>query len=193
MTDKERAQLYGKLVYCWLLCRHREVHPPRERVSAGPSTLSRLLSQSERWIAVHMPRVVASMPRRMVTVRFANGRLESELASPTASRTEAVQEVFEYWKKVMDKPRAKLTPKRSRMIAARLADYDVKALCMAVDGCARSPFHMGDNDRQTQYNTPENIFGSERTVDQHMSRAHAPCGISDDAMTRLMLINGGRK
>ncbi len=53
--------------------------------------------------------------------------------------------VFEHWCQIMGKRgNAKLTPERRRLIKARLKDgYEVKDLMRAIEGCAKSDFHMG--------------------------------------------------
>ncbi len=63
-----------------------------------------------------------------------------------------VREVFEYWRETMNHPQAKLTPERERAVSARLRDgYTVEQIKQAIDGCGRSPFHRGENDRQQRY------------------------------------------
>lgn len=54
--------------------------------------------------------------------------------------------VFEYWQRRLNHPQAKLDGKRARLIQARLRDYTVEELKRAIEGCAASPFHMGQND-----------------------------------------------
>lgn len=65
---------------------------------------------------------------------------------------DGAQRVFDHWREVMGHQTASLTPKRLRLIQARLKDgYTVERLCAAVDGCKLSPFHQGENDRHTRY------------------------------------------
>jgi hypothetical protein len=53
---------------------------------------------------------------------------------------------------------AKLTAKRKTKVSARLDDgYDVETILLAIDGCARSPYHMGKNDTGTVYDDLELI------------------------------------
>jgi len=43
---------------------------------------------------------------------------------------------------------------RSKIIRARLGDgYSVEDLCLAIDGCAASAFHMGENDTGQRYDS----------------------------------------
>lgn len=64
-----------------------------------------------------------------------------------------VSTIFEYWAKVMGKNgRAKLTKDRQSCIVARLKEsYTVAHIMQAIDGCKRSEFHMGKNDKATVY------------------------------------------
>lgn len=66
---------------------------------------------------------------------------------------EAVQEVFSYWCQVMGKNSlTKLTKDRKAKIEARLKEgYNVDHIKQAIDGCASSPHHMGQNDAGTVY------------------------------------------
>jgi hypothetical protein len=63
----------------------------------------------------------------------------------------AIERVFVHWQNVMRKPRARLDGKRYRLIARRLAEYGESELLAAIDGCARSGFHMGENDDGRRY------------------------------------------
>jgi hypothetical protein len=40
-----------------------------------------------------------------------------------------------------------LTPSRRRTIRTRLTEYTPDALCLAIDRCRASPFHMGEMDK----------------------------------------------
>ena len=62
-------------------------------------------------------------------------------------------ELVRYWRKVMDKPRAKVTKDRVAKVKARLTEgYSPDEIRRAIDGCAASHFHQGDNDRGKLYN-----------------------------------------
>ncbi len=62
---------------------------------------------------------------------------------PTASAPADAVRVFDHWRAKLEHPRAKLDPKRTRLIRDRLKQFSADDLCRAVDGCARSDFHMG--------------------------------------------------
>lgn len=70
----------------------------------------------------------------------------------------SVQEVFDYWVGVMEKHRAKLNGKRRAKIEQRLREgYTVEDLKAAIDGCASSSWHMGDNPDRKVWNDLELI------------------------------------
>lgn len=80
--------------------------------------------------------------------------VKQSLSRRTASATAPAEvvAVFEHWRTTMNKPRARLDARRSKLVAARLADgYDVATLLLAIDGCRRSVWHQGANDRGRRY------------------------------------------
>jgi len=92
---------------------------------------------------------------------------------------EDVEAVFGYWTAKRGHPRAKLDAKREKNIRARLADgYTVEQLCRAIDGIAKSTFHMGDNDQRTVYDDVELICRNAGNVDKFIRLADAPLSTS---------------
>lgn len=78
-----------------------------------------------------------------------------------------VNEVFDYWRVRFGHTRARLDKKRAQKIRQRLLDgYEVRDLIDAVDGCALSPFHMGDNPGGVHYDDIELICRDAKHVDQ---------------------------
>ncbi len=79
--------------------------------------------------------------------------------SPSPQKIEPdVMKIFQYWQEVMQHPTARLDEKRQRLIQKNLALYSVSELQDAIDGCASSPYHMGDNERGKRYDSLELIF-----------------------------------
>ena len=74
-------------------------------------------------------------------------------------RVEEITIIFAYWKIVMKKgSQTKLTDKRKSKVDDRLEEgYTVETIKQAIDGCARSPHHMGKNDEGTIYDDLELI------------------------------------
>jgi len=67
--------------------------------------------------------------------------------------TQVELELFQYWVARFNKPRTRFTPERRRVLRARLRDgYTPEDIRRAIDGCKASPFHNGENDRETEYN-----------------------------------------
>jgi len=100
--------------------------------------------------------------------------------------------VFDHWVSVMGKNKATKFPstsKRYRAVIARLKEgYTVKQLCLAVDGCRRTPHNMGQNDRNQKFNDLELICRSVENVERFMERAtvRAPAGPLSSDQQRLL-------
>lgn len=75
--------------------------------------------------------------------------------------------LFEHWKAVMGHARARMDLARKKVIQARIGDgYTIDDLMMAIDGCAASAFHMGENDRGQRYDSLTLIFRDADHVDK---------------------------
>lgn len=74
--------------------------------------------------------------------------------APTEEVTTQVEiEIFEYWRTVFGKTRAKFGPDRRRVVRARLREgYTPADIRRAIDGCKASDFHSGVNEGGTEYN-----------------------------------------
>jgi hypothetical protein len=80
---------------------------------------------------------------------------------------ENVLTVFNHWTAIMDHKRARMDVARARVIRERLRDgYSVEDLCLAIDGCAASSFHMGENDRRQVYDSISLILRDADHVDK---------------------------
>lgn len=92
---------------------------------------------------------------------YKNNKSEVETSprGKNESSEEACTQIFSHWKNVMNHPKAKLDPKRKRSIVkAMKLGFDICQLKEAINGCSRSPFHMGDNDRRQIYDDITLIF-----------------------------------
>jgi hypothetical protein len=66
--------------------------------------------------------------------------------------TEAIKEVFEYWKEQCDHSRALLDSKRAGLILQQLKlGRTIQDLKLAIDGASIDPFSQGKNDRHQKY------------------------------------------
>ncbi|NOQ48726.1 MAG: hypothetical protein GQ576_06295, partial [Methanococcoides sp.] len=90
------------------------------------------------------------------------GKEGKELDSkPLSSKPDIAEKIFGFWCEVMAKGNSKFTAKRKKAVAARIKDgYTEEDFMQAILNCSRSPFHMGENDRQTLYNDLELICRS---------------------------------
>lgn len=105
---------------------------------------------------------------------------ESESESIKASVEQArprgaAQAVFEHWKAVMGKPRAIFDDKRKAAVERRLGEgRSVADLKQAIDGCAKTPHNMGQNDRGQRFDDLELICRNGPNVERFMANAQAP-------------------
>lgn len=80
--------------------------------------------------------------------------------------------VFDHWRTVMNSPHTNLSPDRKEVIIDRLREgWTVGELKYAIDGCASSNFHMGQNDRQAVYNQITIIFRDTEHVERFIRYA----------------------
>lgn len=71
----------------------------------------------------------------------------------TEREAEQVDLVFAHWQVVMNHPQAKLDVKRRKKIQAAFSlGYNTEQLKLAIDGCANTPFNMGQNDKRRKFN-----------------------------------------
>lgn len=78
--------------------------------------------------------------------------------------------VFDFWKLEMGHPRAGFDGKREKAVTARLkAGYSVDDLQDAVKGCKLSPYHMGENERQTVWDDIELICRDAAHVEKFIA------------------------
>lgn len=80
------------------------------------------------------------------------------------SNSEA-QQVIDQYSQIMRK-RCKLTPNREVLINGRLKDCGYEMIIQAIHGCTKSSHHMGQNDRNTAYNSIEFICRSVENIEK---------------------------
>lgn len=116
---------------------------------------------------------------------------EQPIVQPTGRTTvdrDQVDAVFRYWQTARGHDRAKLDDKRCKAIKARIKDgYTVEDLCRAVDGIARSPHHMGQNDQRTVYDDIELICRTAANVDKFRKLVE-PQAFTDPGLQRQVEI-----
>ncbi len=94
----------------------------------------------------------------------------SEKESPKISKKKnwkiEIGEVFDYWRKVMNRERSKIDKKRTaKIISALEHGFTVDELKRAVDGAKSSPFHRGQNDRGVIYDSIDLIFRNPEKIE----------------------------
>lgn len=100
--------------------------------------------------------------------------VQSETAQKTADTpgerpATTEQRVFDHWVWMLGKnpSRTMLGPKRRAVIERALSlGYDEPTLMMAIDGCAGSRWHAGENDRGTPFDDIELILRDERNIER---------------------------
>lgn len=96
---------------------------------------------------------------------------------PHVSESEAttIQSIFDHWRDVMAKPRARLDDKRRNLIRRRLRESFSEAdLRAAIDGCRASPWHQGENESGTRYVELSLIFWSAEHIERFGELATSP-------------------
>lgn len=83
-------------------------------------------------------------------------------------------------------PNARLTTDRVKLIKARLKEgHSPETLCEAIDGLHVSPFHLGENDRNTKYLDLEHAMRNGAQVTKMAALARDP----PKALSRVSLFN----
>lgn len=84
----------------------------------------------------------------------------------------ASTQLFEYWQRTMNHPRAKLDKKRKRAIELALKlNYTIPELQKAIDGCKNTPYNMGKNDSSQVYDDISLIFRDAEHIERFIRKA----------------------
>jgi len=83
-----------------------------------------------------------------------------------------VDQVFEYWKKILNHPRAVLDDKRKRIITKALKNYSVNDCKSAIKGCLLTPHNMGKNDNHKIYDGIHIIFRDADNIERFISSSN---------------------
>ena len=92
-----------------------------------------------------------------------------------APEKSALERVFDHWVWMMGKNprRTVLGPTRKKAIAKWLDLYGEETLQLAIERCAASAWHAGDNDRGTEYNDLELILRDEAHIERFAAAGEA--------------------
>lgn len=100
---------------------------------------------------------------------------ETETEAEKNKRRDIIIVVFDYWRSTMRSKRAMLDEKRKRLIGSMLDNgYSPEDLCKAIEGCSKSSFHMGMNDKGMKYNGLDLIMRSAEHVDKFIGYCANP-------------------
>lgn len=97
------------------------------------------------------------------------GQRETE----TERKSESIQRVFDAWVESTGKHKAVLDNKRQKIITARLDQFTVDDLVLAVQGWKNSPFHRGENERHKVYNDLELFLRDAKHVEEMLDYARS--------------------
>lgn len=85
------------------------------------------------------------------------------------------EEIFHYWQETMNHPQAKLDKKRGGIIHKALQlGYSVVDLKKAINGCAQTPFNMGENERRQIYDDISLILRDAEHIERFMNNSTNP-------------------
>ncbi|WP_133140242.1 hypothetical protein [Legionella genomosp. 1] len=97
---------------------------------------------------------------------------EVETSQVVASQVSSMEEIFQHWQVTMDRPKARLDKKRQYIIKSTLKlGYTPAELKQAIDGCAKTPYNMGKNDRNQTYNDISLIFRDADHIERFINNA----------------------
>lgn len=88
------------------------------------------------------------------------------------NKKDLAAELFEFWKTTMGHSKARLDDKRLKLITKALdLGYSVDDLKSAIAGCAKSEYHMGNNDNGTVYDDLGLILRDAGKIDSFIKKA----------------------
>lgn len=97
-------------------------------------------------------------------------------SSPAAEPDKTPAErVFDHWVYMLGRNprRTALGPARRKVIDRALGLYDEETLLLAIEGCAASAWHAGDNDRGRAFNDVELILRDEPHIERFAADGEA--------------------
>lgn len=113
--------------------------------SVQSATLSRLLG-------IEADRLAEVMPGVVVQMRGSWQWTGAQVTNTRDNTADETREVFDYWRARLGHKTAKLTNDRKSKVSARFREgYSVEDIKAAIDGCAGSAWHTGDNPQAKRY------------------------------------------
>ena len=148
------------------------------RISEEASSLLDANNKRHGDISYHTSNaIIAYFNQAPATVaKNATVKVSSKEVKPKTNNNE-VKRLFDYWILTIgkDPKKTKLTAKRSKVIEARLKEgYTPEDIAKAIEGCASSEYHMGNNDQGAIYNDIELICRSGEKVENFAQYLNKP-------------------
>lgn len=106
--------------------------------------------------------------RQLRLVASEQGATNGPVPGDDAQTRSPAERVFSHWVFMMGKRpgRVAFGPGRRKVVERALALYPEEVVLLAVDGCAASPWHAGENDRATVYTDLELILRDEQHIER---------------------------
>lgn len=157
----DKALFENKIIWCQNLVENlRPVYEKRRSELPSPPKTG-----------AEIPKTGAEIQQSKVKGSKEKKSIKSTVENPPVFNGSA-SDVFAYWKTELNHPRAKLDDKRKKKINAILKiGYTVEDLKTAIDGCKQSPWHQGQNERQSVYDDIELICRDASHVDRFIKTA----------------------
>ena len=86
--------------------------------------------------------------------------------------SDPIEDIFKHWQTTLNHPRAVLDLRRQRLLERALRQYSVDDLKQAINGCASSKWHMGENDKGRIYDALTLIFRDSDHIEDFMRMAN---------------------
>lgn len=103
---------------------------------------------------------------------------------PIRVESDLVREVFDHWvielRSNQRGPQPVLSEPRRKLIKKALSDYGIDNCKLAIDGCKRSDWHMGENPSGKRYNDIELIFRNSRNIERFIDMAFSSPSFLED-------------
>lgn len=111
-----------------------------------------------------------------LTVNHVTSKPVNPLKDITPQSADHSLEIFDYWKMRMNHSKAKFDSKRQALINKALKlGYEAQDLIAAINGCAKSPYHMGTDGRNsTVYDDLGLILRDAEHIDKFMKLNSLP-------------------
>lgn len=129
---------------------------------------------------------IVELPSSTQPNEIENENFEVEVKKPKSKNLEIAEQVFSHWQRVLNHPRAVLGEKTIKLITDRIKDgFSIDALFEAIEGCSKSPHHMGQNETKTVYDSLELIFRNSENTNRFiaMNTKQKPLRVSVDGLS----------